>query len=381
MMNVGITTFGCDGGQSGIGRYTVNLIKQLSACTTPANYHLYMYQDEREVFASGLKRPMQMDLFPNWLKRPVANVAWHQTRLSNWSRERRHEVLFLPAGNRRLPIHSPCPTVGTVHDFSSVHIKGKYDPARMFYIKHVLPFLTRRLTHVLTVSESSKRDIVEYANVPPERITVTPLAVDHQRERPDPDEAKKRLSERLTLDQPYLLYVSRIEHPGKNHVRLIEAFERLKSSGDFQHQLVLAGGDWTGAKVVHERADRSPYAKDIRFTGFVSDDDLMDLYSCAEMLVFPSLYEGFGLPVLEAMACGTPVASADVSSLPEVGGDAVSYFSPNDSDSICDAIRRLLEDTDYRQLCVDRGLERSRKFTWAATAKKTFQTLQSVAQR
>jgi len=131
--------------------------------------------------------------------------------------------------------------------------------------------------------------------------------------------------------------------------------------------------------VVHELAARSRSAKDIKFTGFVTDDDLMDLYSCAEMLVFPALYEGFGLPVLESMACGTPVACGDVSSLPEVGGDAVSYFSP-DSDSMCDAIRRVLEDTDYRQRCVTRGIERSRQFTWEATAKETFQTLQSVAQ-
>jgi glycosyltransferase involved in cell wall biosynthesis len=126
-------------------------------------------------------------------------------------------------------------------------------------------------------------------------------------------------------------------------------------------------------------AAKSPFAADIHFTGFVSDADLLDLYACADVLAFPSLYEGFGLPVLEAMACGVPVACADSSSLPEVAGDAASYFTATDSESITAAIMQLLDDPGYRQRCVDLGLERSRRFTWKATAEKTYEVLRSVS--
>lgn len=380
MMNLGISTFGCDGGRSGIGRYAVNVIQQLARMPGSANCHLYVGEDESNVFAGEESASVTREAFPRWIHHPAVNIAWHQLALGRDCRRRKHDVLFLPAGNRRLPLHVPCPTVGTVHDFSSFHVQGKYDPARMLYIKQVLPLLIRRLTHVLTVSESSKRDIVRYAGVDPDRITVTPLAVDHARYVRDPQESRERIREQFSIDRPYLLYVSRIEHPGKNHLRLIEAFERLRSRARFPHRLVLAGGDWSGAKTVHQRAAASRYAEDILFTGYVTDDHLIDLYTCADVMVFPSLYEGFGLPLLEAMTCGVPVACGDVSSLPEVGGEAATYFSPDQPDQICDAMECLLEDQRYRSEKVALGRSRSQQFTWTATAEGTFDVLQRAAQ-
>lgn len=377
-MNIGITTFGSDGGRSGIGRYTVNLLEQLPLLEDQTEYDLYSYRDEQTAFASASDR-VSPRLISNRLRSPVMNIAWHQTRLSGWCRRLKHDVLFLPAGNRRLPAYAPCPTVGTIHDFSSLHVAKKYDSSRMFYIKHVLPFLARRLTHVLTVSESSKRDIVEYAKVPEDRVTVTPLAVDHRRYRRDRKLSQQRIQECLGLSGPYLLYVSRIEHPGKNHVRLIEAFDQLKQTEQIPHRLVFAGSDWSGAEIVHEKARKSRFSDQILFTGFVPDEDLLDLYACADMLVFPSLYEGFGLPVLEAMASGTPVACAAASSIPEVAGDAASYFNPHDTDEMADAIWKLVSEPTFRNQCVERGRQRCQGFTWKATAQKTFDVLRSVS--
>lgn len=378
-MNIGMTTFGSDGGRSGIGRYTINLVEQFSQLAHTTNFDLYTFKDESHIFHRSPGR-MRSQLFSNRLRSPLWNISWHQTRLASWCRRLKHDVLFLPAGNRRLPARAPCPTVGTVHDFSSLHVTGKYDPARMFYIKQVLPFLVRRLSHVLTVSESSKRDIVEYANIAPERVTVTPLGVDHQKYRIDPVMASARLRRQHDLAQPFLLYVSRIEHPGKNHVRLIEAFEQLKSKTQIPHQLVLAGGDWSGAEVVRELAAKSRFADQILFTGFVPDDQLLDLYVCADVMVFPSLYEGFGLPVLEAMTSGIPVACANMSSLPEVAGDAASYFCPYSSEDIADAVGKLLFDTRFREQCVTRGIRRASAYTWKKTAKQTLDVLKAVSE-
>ena len=308
----------------------------------------------------------------------MLNVAWHQACLPGYCRRRGYDVLFLPAGNRRVSIHAPCPAVGTVHDFSNLHVKGKYDPARMFYQGHVLPWMVRRLKKVITISESSKRDIVECAGVPETRVSVISLALDHGNYFPRHGvEAAERIRGRYHIDRPYILYISRIEHPGKNHVGLIRAFEKLKAAERIPHQLVLAGSDWNRAEEVHRIAEASRWKSDIVFTGFVPQGDLPDLYCASDVFVFPSLYEGFGLPVLEAMACGTPVACSNTSSMPEVAGDAALLFDPGDSEAIASALRNLLTDADLRADCIRKGIERSRLFNWSTTASKTLDVIRA----
>jgi glycosyltransferase involved in cell wall biosynthesis len=315
------------------------------------------------------------------MRKPLLNVLWHQTALPRWCRRQKYDVLFLPAGNRRLPISVPCPTVGTVHDFSSIHVKGKYDPFRVFYITRVLPFLIKRLTRILTVSESSKRDIVEYAGIPEDRIRVTPLAADTRIFHPrDPQASRDAVCAKHGIRPPYILYISRIEHPGKNHAKLIEAFSRMKAAEDLPHTLVLAGSDWVRAEEVHAVAAASPSARDIHFTGFFPSADLPELLSGCELFVFPSLYEGFGLPVLEAMTSGVPTACADTSSLPEVAGDGALLFPPEDVDAMADAMKRMLVDEGLRRDFVRKGLERSRGFTWEETARRTLEVILEAAQ-
>jgi glycosyltransferase involved in cell wall biosynthesis len=270
--------------------------------------------------------------------------------------------------------------VGTVHDYSSIQVKGKYDPARMFYITRVLPFLVRRLTQVLTVSESSKRDIVECAGVSEDKVTVTPLAADslHYYSR-DREEAALQVRERFGIASPYILFISRIEHPGKNHVRLIRAFSRLKQREGAPHLLVLAGSDWGGAKEVRRAAWESPFSKDIVFTGFAKKEVLPALYCGADLFVFPSLYEGFGLPVLEAVSCKVAVACSNISSMPEVAGDAAALFDPYDEESIEDALVRMLTSDEMRAEYGRRGLERSRHFAWSRTAALTLEVIRRAA--
>ena len=377
-MKVGISTFGGDGGQSGIGQYIIQLIAEFARHPDGCTFEVMGYLDERAVFLPESAGITHLP-FGSQLRSPLRNVFWHQSSLPRYSRERAFDVLFLPAGNRRLPVYSPCPTVGTVHDFSSLHMPGKYNRAHLFYITHVLPFLIRRLTRVLTVSESSKRDIVEYARVPEEKVTVTPLAADPNVYFPrDPREALALIPTRHAVRPPFILYTSRIEHPGKNHARLIRAFAELKRRDRIPHQLVLTGADRERAEEVHRTAEESGFAKDILFTGFVANQDLPLLYQAADLFVFPSLYEGFGLPILEAMACGTPVACSNVSSMPEVAGDAAILFDPADEASIASAMRRIITGTDLRKDLAARGLERSRQFSWARTAAQTLRVIRGV---
>ena len=378
-MKIGITTFGGDGGKSGISQYIINLLREFSANRNGYEYEVLIYEDEKEIFLPDTNG-MKALSFGERLRNPIINVGWHQVALPELCKKHNYDVLFLPAGNRRLPVTSACPTVGTVHDFSSIHVKGKYDAARMFYITRVLPGLVRRLSQVLTVSESSKRDIIEYARVPEDRITVTPLAADSSLYFPrDKAECAEKVRHRFGFEGPYILFISRIEHPGKNHVRLIRAFSRLKEREHLPHKLVLAGSDWGGADEVHRTAAQSSFADSIIFTGFAKTEDLPDLYSGSDLFVFPSLYEGFGLPVLEAMASGVPVACSNISSMPEVAGDAAALFDPYDEEAIEDALRQMLTNDERLRDAARRGLDRSREFTWAKTAAQTLDVIRRTA--
>ncbi len=378
-VQIGLTTFGADGGKSGISRYLISLLSEFAQMAEMPPLDVITYEHERQVFIPPQAPFTVQDISASW-QRAIVNILWHQTVLPGMCRKGGYDVLFLPAANRRVAWSAPCPVVGTVHDFSSIHVAGKYDPARMFYITRVLPMLVRRLSHVLTVSESSKRDIVEYAGVAPERVTVTPLAADTTRYTPgDPDEALRGMQARYRFTGPYILYVARLEHPGKNHVRLIQAFELLKQREHIPHALVLAGTDWDRAEEVHQAATRSAFSSDIVFTGFVAEPELPVMYGGTECFVFPSLYEGFGLPVLEAMCCGAPVACANVSSIPEVAGDAALLFDPYEVDAIAGAMMTMIADASMRERYSLLGLARGRQFSWRSTAEKTLSVLQLAA--
>jgi glycosyltransferase involved in cell wall biosynthesis len=377
-MKIGIATFGCDAGRSGIGQYLIHMVRGFVAAQPHHEYELLVSRGDIDTFAVPHDSLTQI-CFSERMARPLRNIVWHQVTLPQLCRQRNHDVLFMPAANRRLPFWAPCPVVGTVHDLAPVHVAGKYDGWRQTYVRRVLPWLIRRLHRVVTVSEASKRDVVHYAKVPAERVHVIPNGVDHQafHRLTPPQTATVRA--RFGLDRPYLLYVSRLEHPGKNHVRLIEAFERFKLAHGGQHILVLAGPDKERAEEVHQAAAQSPCAGDIKFTGFVSDADLPALYAGAAGFIMPSLFEGFGIPVIEAMACGVPVACSNVASLPEVAGNAGVLFDPCDPSDIARGISRILLDETTRRECIERGLARSQRYSWQQAARETLTVLEQAA--
>jgi len=172
------------------------------------------------------------------------------------------------------------------------------------------------------------------------------------------------------LKKNFFLYISRIEHPGKNHLRLIKAYEKLPESIKKEYDLVFAGSIWLGGRVVTDYAKQIPDRERIHFLGFVKDETLKELYHCSSLYIFPSLYEGFGTPLVEAMACGTPVICSNVSSLPEVGGDAVLTFDPEDENGIHDCILKVMSDSNLRKEMIKKGLERVKEFDWSKHAKK-----------
>jgi glycosyltransferase involved in cell wall biosynthesis len=249
---------------------------------------------------------------------------------------------------------------------------------REFYSRRILPSLIRRASRVVTVSHASARDITSLVGVPEERISVIPPGFDPSTFHPRPrDEAQRRVAEAVDLRAPYLVYVSRLEHPAKNHVRLIEAFRRLKESTALPHELLLVGPDWNGAEVVH--AAVAAAGVPIRCLGFVEEGLLPWIYAAADLCVFPSLREGFGLPVLEAMASGTPVACADATSLPEVAGGAAALFSPSSTSGMAAVLGGMLNDPFRRRWHAAAGLRRANHFSWSRTAHELVEVCSGAA--
>jgi glycosyltransferase involved in cell wall biosynthesis len=228
------------------------------------------------------------------------------------------------------------------------------------------------------VSEASKRDILHLFNVPPEKIVVVYNAIDSHFSVTPSDEAVARVRERYQLDHQFILYVGNIK-PHKNLVRLIEAFDRLRRGGLEDLKLLIIGDQISKLPALRRAVHRHKLHKQVRFLGYLSDDQLAILYRLASAFVFPSLYEGFGLPPLEAMASGTPVVTSNVSSLPEVVGDAAVLVNPYDVDAIVDGVRRVLTDPALAADMRRKGIERAREFSWERSVAKTWAVYQTIA--
>lgn len=376
-MKIGLTATMIQGGRSGVAQYVFSLVREL-AHAGQVDLNVFVLEDEVPLLDFA-KNNCRIIPVPRAAAPPVKNILWHQLTLPKLARELKLDVLHVPS-YRRLVHRAPCPTVGTIHDLAPFHVKGKYDLARMFYGRVVVKSLARAQKEIIAVSHCTARDIENFFGIPQSRLHVIHNGIDHDRFFPgDPDTARAWTAEKHGITAPYFLYVSRLEHPGKNHVRLIEAFVDFKKSTGSPWQLALGGGDWHGCEAIKSAAAASPYASDIRFLGFVPDADLPNLYRAARAMVYPSLFEGFGLPPVEAMACGTPVISSTRGALEEVVADAALIIDPENVPDITRALTALSTDPDLADSLVSKGLTNAARFHWTRTAAEVTEIYRKAA--
>ncbi|MBQ1429162.1 MAG: WecB/TagA/CpsF family glycosyltransferase [Kiritimatiellae bacterium] len=373
-----------DGGKSGISVYVREVVRELAAqgheltllCEPGEELRLGRETlDDRRGKTSRLASdvPCQIPSIsaPRWTRRPALSMLWHLFVLPFWIRRHRGDFdgFFICAANRRVCAFYPLPTAATVHDLANFHIPGKYSRLRMFYLAHVLPHYAKKAQRLVAVSGATKADMVKFWHCREDDVTVLYNGLSGRETLDARREGDSRPASRASRPGS-LLYISRIEHPGKNHVRLIEAYSRLPRETAAAHPLVLAGADWKDAEIVHEAAKRSPNAAFIRFTGFVTGEKLAEVWAEAGLYVFPSLFEGFGLSLIEAMAQGIPCACSNNGSLGEIAGDVALTFDPESVDEIAAALARLLDESAAeREARIKRGFEWIKRFSWEDHAK------------
>ena len=354
-MRILVSCIPFDHGRSGISVYVRHTVAALAA----AGHELTLVV-EPEAVAEPVFAQYRKIVAPRWTKRPVFSMLWHLFFLPFRISGRRYDLFFICAANRRAVAFRPVPTVAVVHDLAAHRMREKYDRFRTFYQTVILPFFTRRAEYPAAISEATAADMVEFMDLPRERIIVSWDGLSLPSVPPEGNWMRRNGLEA----GGYILYISRLEHPAKNQVRLIEAYEKLPSELSSRYALVLGGADWHGAGAIHERASSSPLAGRIHLAGFIADADIEEAYRGAAVYAFPSLFEGFGLSLIEAMHYGIPCACSDCSSLRELGTGAALLFDPTDADAIADALKRILESPELRAELIRAGTERAAQFTW-----------------
>ncbi len=379
-MKIALSTSVMQRGQSGVGQYVLSLVRALQPVAEEHEFTLFVLEADLPLFEFAA-RTMRLEPVAERWRPAVKNIFWHQVVLPRLLRRGGFDVLHIPS-YRRMLWARPCALVSTIHDLAPFHLPGKYDWARMFYGRVVSRQLAQRQDEIIAVSQLTADHISADYQVPARRVTVVPNGLDHGVFKPG-SRARARAATCLPrgVMAPFFLYVARLEHPAKNHARLIAAFNRFKAATGSRWQLVLAGSDWHGAAAIHALIKASPFSREIHCLGFVPAADLPDWYRAAEMLVFPSLYEGFGLPPVEAMACGCPVLSSTRGALGETIGDAAGRLEPDDIGQMEAQLIRAAGDPWWREQLRAAGLVRARAFDWRTTATATLGVYARAARR
>lgn len=353
--------------RTGIGHYTEELITNLADLNSKASYTVV-----GNVFITSP---------PRFLNPRIQNIHYRLTRLfpgKVWNQLFKKHVLpplnMLIPGKPdlvvffnfvRYPVTPGTKTMVVIHDLAYEKYPQTIQGRNRTYLQSFVPRAAHNATRLIAVSDATKRDIVEIYGVKPEKISVVYPGVDTKHFKPT--KITNAVRDRYKLPEKYFLFVSTLE-PRKNVSGIIDAYRALPDSTKREYGLVLTGGaGWLAEDIMSAIAEGDPIGAIIK-TSFVGDEDMPSLYSGASAFIFPSLYEGFGIPILEAMACGTPVITANNSSLPEAGGDAAIYISADNTPAITAAILRLISNSSLSEDLIKKGLERASEFSWEKSA-------------
>lgn len=355
----------------GIGRYVRELTVALSRQNSGFDYRLFV------AGASAQKLPNPLSTHFSWKTTPLTPTwlarLWYRAHLPFPVEVFTGRVNLYHATDFVLPPTLPkARTLLTVHDLSFVRVPETASPGLRAYLARVVPLSARRADHILADSQATKADLIDLYGVQAEKIDVLLSGIDVRFAPTQYVVGGMTIRSKYGIgNQPYILSVGTVQ-PRKNYARLIQSLAALRQR-NYDLQLVIAGGKGWLEDPIYETIRDTHMEDFVHFIGFADETDLPALYSGAVCFAFPSLYEGFGLPILEAMACGTPVVTSNVSSLPEVAGDAALMVNPYNTEEIAEAIRRLIYDQALRESLIEKGYNQVKKFSWDKSAQQLIQ--------
>ncbi len=345
--------------KTGIEEYSFQVIKHLREFLESEQVVLYCNP--------AINEKLDFDLPANWkMKYLRAPIFWTQIRLSLEMLVNRPDVLFVPA--HTVPLIHPKITVVTIHGLEYEFCPKAYSFWQRFYMRFVIKDSCRWAKRVIAVSENTKRDLMRLYKVPEDKITVVYEGISPKARRIGQSpafpflEQSSRNSSKPDFSR-YFLFVGRLEER-KNICGIVEAFEIFKNKYNLPHKLVLAGKFGFGRERIKDKIDNSEYKADIVLPGYVTDEEKWELMKNADVFLFPTFYEGFGLPILEAQIAEVPVVTSNVSSMPEVAGKEAVLVNPEDSSEIAEATYKLISDKEYKSDIIKKGMENVKRFSW-----------------
>jgi glycosyltransferase involved in cell wall biosynthesis len=350
--------------RAGVSHYIEQLLKHLALVDHSNQYSLYTTHG---VDAASLGLPprfrVRSSIFPTI--NPRVRIPWEQGLAPLLLRQ--HGADLFHGTLNVAPFGCPVPRIITIHDLAFIRFPQTFRSYNRTYLDLATRVSARQSAYILAVSEHTKREVVGLLGIPPERVIVTYDAARAHFRPPDPA-ALEAFRTRHSLPEQFVLYVGTLE-PRKNLLTLLEAYSQVARQS--QVPLLIGGGKGWMFAPIFKRVEALQLREQVHFVGYLEEEELPLWYAAATLFVFPSLYEGFGMPPLEAMSCGTPVVTSNSSSLPEVVGQAGVMVSPTDDSALAEAILRLLQDATLRDELRERGFAQARAFSWRTTAERT----------
>lgn len=363
--------------KTGIGRNLENVLVHMAKANQSDTFYLLTNYDQHDFLSVDWPENVKLVLYGVSCKSPILNILWHQFFLQHNLKKLRCDCCLIP--NFSLLLWKVLPTTVLITDLIEFVIPAKFSKLRVLYRRAIVPLMAHNSDRIITISQSSKDDIVKFTHVEARKITVAPCGYDAdlftQNKRLD---LETLLNEYSLIQNSYLLYVGTVDHPGKNLFSLLKAYSELKEEKRIDKKLVIIGNPGHQYEFIRQTIMNCKHKQDIRVLGFIEDAKLPVFYAGAYLFCFLSLYEGFGLPVLEAMACGCPVMSSSRSSMPEVAGDAAMFVDPMNIKEIKEAIAGIVNTPELREMLIEKGLSRAKQFDWSVSASIYYDVLKST---
>lgn len=347
---------------TGIGTYTYQLINNLSKIDAENNYSIFLPEGSPLNLGDNFKIES--------LKSASNDNFWEEVKVPNILKDNNMNLYHVPQNGVGLSNNISCLKTITLHDIIPLKMPETVSDRYLNIFNNQLPNIINNSQGILTVSEFSKQDIAKEFNFPKDKIFVTHLAAEDIYKPLNKNNCKKIIAKKYGIDKDFILYVGGFS-PRKNIIGIIEAFSLLKINFKKDLKLVITGKKGISYERYKKRADDLGLNDSVIFTGFIPLNDLPIFYNASKLLVYPSFYEGFGLPPLEAMACGTPVIASDVTSLPEICGDSAILIDPYNIYDISYYIENILSDSDLKNNLIKKGLLKSSHYSWKNTAIDT----------